>query len=203
MLNKIKIAIYYLGWFGIGHCIFCKIYLKFLRKSFDFNKWHSTSPIQCRYYKKKLVEYISSLDIQKVTEIGCGLAEVAKKTSKIRSDITFYCYDNDSNVIKAASYLNKNNKKINLSVGSFKHPFEESDVIVLINFTHWIEINTLFKDIKILTNKINARYLIIDFIEKGIVTNRKERFSNFKKEFELLNYYQNIQDRDIGIFKLS
>ena len=202
MLNKIKVAIYYLGWFGTAQCIFCKIYLEILGKLFGFNRWHSNSPIQCRYYKKQLVKYIANLDIKKVTEIGCGLAEVARKISELKSDITFYCYDNDSNVIKAADYLNKNNKKITLSVGSFKDPFEDSDVILLINFSHWIEVDTLIKNIKLLANKINAKYLVIDFIEKGIVTDRKDRFNNFKNEFELLNYYQDVHDRDIAIFKL-
>lgn len=106
---------------------------KKLQKQYQFDEWH-IGPYELREYVQSVKKYIEDKEADVVVDIGCGLGELLRHLSGVKSRIG---YDESKEVIQAAEIL-RGGQNISYCVGSFNHVNlkEEIDFLVTLNFMH-------------------------------------------------------------------
>jgi SAM-dependent methyltransferase len=150
---------------------------------FGLDKWHVNSPYSCRPYKRLVVDLADSIQVNSVVEIGCGLGDIiARVKSPFRAGI-----DIDSNVIRAAKFINPN---IDFRVRDcvYSNEIKKGSLVIMVNWIHNINESELSLIIKRLLP--NVHYLILDKIDVDNVNSYK-----FKHNF---NFMRNLFD-EVGV----
>jgi len=147
--------------------IYKRIYYNGLRKKYNFDAWHASSPIESKPYKRQAVELVNEYGKSNIVEIGCGLGEIlAELKSPNRVGV-----DYDKEVINAANHLfGKHIKFLDHdfnNIDSIDFPFREIDFLLLINWTHEMAWSTIEKKIKQLNTKYPIGRILIDTIKEG------------------------------------
>lgn len=147
--------------------IYKRIYFNFLRKKYNFDAWHASSPIESKPYKRQVIELVNDYRKSNILEIGCGLGEIlAELKSPNRVGV-----DYDKEVINAANHLfGKNIKFLDHDfnkIDSIDLPFKEIDFLLLINWTHEMPWSTIEKKINLLNSQYPIGRILIDTIKEG------------------------------------
>ena len=166
MINKIFSIISSIGLRVLVIALAKRMYFKILRKKFNFNSWHSDSPLESKPYKMQVVRIANSINPMSVMEVGCGLGEILRK---IEAPIKFGI-DNDPNVIDAAKYLSPKSIKYsscNLQdIGQLDFPVSTLDILVLVNWTHEVSWDFIRSSLVQISKKYEIKHLLIDLIKQ-------------------------------------
>jgi len=120
-----------------------------LRLFFWFNRWHLSSSSE-RKYVQDLNLFINALSRRnRFVEIGCGLGDIIRNVRFSQK----FGFDSDKRVIRACRFLGffKNlGGRLFLHKGKFPHLIipEKIDVIVMVNWIHHIDPESLKSEIK-------------------------------------------------------
>lgn len=138
------------------------LYLKILRKIYQFDDWHTLSSYNCRKYKKQLVEIINNIKNENLLtiEIGCGLGDIISRVES-KSKIGF---DLDKGVVNASKKLYKNTDFYHGSFNEVASLNKSIDLLILVNWIHGIPMHELEKDIQLINKNNNIEYILVDEI---------------------------------------
>jgi SAM-dependent methyltransferase len=155
-------------------CIYTRIKYKIILARYNVSLWHITGNYYCRPYKRQVINIIDSLSVNNVIEIGCGLGEII---SRINCSGVKVGLDQDKDIIKAGSFLNKN-------------------VIFIRDISELEEVETSF-DFMILINCISAlsHAQLLELIRKvEAIGPEKILVDIVKKECTGFSFYHDIAD---------
>ena len=163
-MKKIKEIINRVGLINTLIAIFKRLLFALLRVIFGFNRWHASAVINSRPYKLQTVAIVNELKPESVVEIGCGLGEILKRI-EAKNKIGI---DSDPGVLKAARLIDRTGSKYIESdffnVKKVHIPFESTDILLMINWSHellWEKLkNTIIK----LQEELKIKTLVIDII---------------------------------------
>lgn len=152
-----------------------KIYL--LKRLLKLNSWQ-TSLLSERPYALEIVRGLSYFMQEhkelKIVEVGVGIGEIIANVSRSNKKAKRRGYDiNQSNVI-AGKIMNPN---VDFKVGTFADVSDGNiDVLIMVNFIHAIEPNSLRNQVKILLENNQVQMFVIDtFINNN---NTEYRYSH-------------------------
>ncbi|MGH9439281.1 MAG: hypothetical protein ACRD22_15650 [Terriglobia bacterium] len=150
-------------------CYTKKLYLVLLRYWFGFDKWHASTPFECRPYKQEAVTVINELEPNVVVEIGCGLGEIISRVECERR----IGIDRSGRVIRAARFLYGSSCVfMEGSIADHDSLVEavggHADVLVAINWPHSLPWSELYLSVRVIAGRLAARYLLIDGINPGV-----------------------------------
>ena len=129
-----------------------------LRLLFGFDRWHASSPLSARPYRKGLAALVSDLNPKRVVEVGCGLGAIL---SRIRADER-YGYDIDPRVVRAARFLH--GRSVRFFEGGFDEMVEtDIDVLIAVNWIHDFSPDQLER--WLMRKLPTIRYLLVDAID--------------------------------------
>ena len=159
-----------LAWLKKAFIRLCVLSYKLpLRLWFKYPKWHDLALIECEY-AQYIVTHLNRRQIRgKVLEIGCGMGNILRNLdfeTRIGVDI-------DDRVLKAFSFLNyfssvnKNIKLINSGVSNLP-TYKNCDAIILVNWIHELDEDTLIGYINTLYNQYltDGGELVFDTVSK-------------------------------------
>ena len=122
------------------------------------------SNFHCSFYKQCIVNEVNQLNFTSVVDIGCGLGEIITRVNVSQR----IGVDESSEVIKAAKFLS--NGKVNyFTIDEYFNHIEvpKADLLIMLNFVHCMNLESLVKLVKRYVEKNSAEYLLIDVIKNG------------------------------------
>ena len=145
---------------------------KILQVIYGFDPWHVTGNFHARPYKADVVKLIESVPHECVVEIGVGLGDILGRVSAP----TRLGIDRDPQVLKAARFCV--NGSVSFAVADFASPDQlvaacrtcgitKIDVLVLVNWIHMIDIETIEATMHALSKSISLRHIVMDTIRTG------------------------------------
>jgi len=145
---------------------------------FKFDAWH-ISPSKNRVYPNDIVRFCNgTTQKNKLAEIGCGLGDTLSRIDFIDK----IGYDQDINVLRAASWLHQN--QANLQFGYFSFPESklstEYDIIIAVNWIHNFDPQTVGN---IFTDYFKNHLSINGFLIVDCVNNPKYKYQHHFEDY--------------------
>ena len=144
-----------------------KIYRRFLKLIFGFDKWH-ISPLKERPYAIDIIRYCNKLSTRSFfAEIGCGLGDITRNV--LFENRTGY--DMDEKVLKAARFLPVIGSRKSITYKVFHFPETllsgSLNVLTMVNWIHHVEPETLKTKLSEYFNKnlLTKGEIIIDTVQ--------------------------------------
>lgn len=150
---------------GLKNCIVGAIKrgkYKKLKEQYHFDDWH-IGPYELREYVQSVKKYIEDKQADVVVDIGCGLGELLRHLTKVKTKIG---YDSSKEVIQAAKRLVGEKQNISYYVGSFNdvHVEEKIDFLITLNFLHGSNEDTWKPAYDAVTSSNDIKNIIVDVV---------------------------------------
>jgi hypothetical protein len=155
--------------YGVSKVVFSSITILrnailFAKYKFDF--WHIRSNFYTNIYKQRAIELSQKVNTDIVLEIGCGLADILSRVDgRLKIGI-----DPDIGVINASKSIFGNSCLFlqgdleNCSEKLIKENITKVNLLIMVNWPHILDFQTLSSGILKIIRDIQVNYLLIDLI---------------------------------------